>query len=248
MKLKALLLTLLCALAAKPIQAQVNMQVFYDFGSDRKFATMTLEMFKADKWGTNYFFIDHDFNYSHHDSNEKNSYAPGGTYLEISRCLNFWQHTKLAPLSLHVEYDGGITKSYPINSAWLAGLDYFLHDKEFQNTLNLKLMYKKIHKTTSKVPLQFTGVWTCKDLFGLKGLTFDGFADIWFEDHTFDKGTPEEKTKHTIFISEPQLWYNVGRHFGCDNLNVGTEIELSNNFGSTLGFKCRPCLGVKWVF
>ena len=219
MKLKALLLTLLCALAAKPIQAQVNMQVFYDFGSDRKFVTMTLEMFKADKWGTNYFFIDHDFNYSHHDSNEKNRYAPGGTYLEISRCLNFWQHTKLAPLSLHVEYDGGITKSYPINSAWLAGLDYFLHDKEFQNTLNLKLMYKKIHKTTSKVPLQFTGVWTS-----------------------------EGKTKHTIFISEPQLWYNVGRHFGCDNLNVGTEIELSNNFGSTLGFKCRPCLGVKWVF
>ena len=49
MKLKALLLTLLCALAAKPIQAQVNMQVFYDFGSDRKFVTMTLEMFKADK-------------------------------------------------------------------------------------------------------------------------------------------------------------------------------------------------------
>ena len=56
------------------------------------------------------------------------------------------------------------------------------------------------------------------------------------------------KTKHTIFITEPQLWYNVGRHFGCDNLNVGTEIELSNNFGTTLGFKCRPCLGLKWNF
>ena len=88
-----------------------------------------------------------------------------------------------------------------------------------------------------------------KDIFGLKGLTFDGFADFWWENHACDyqeDGTSTEK--HTIFISEPQLWYNIGRHFGCDNLNVGTEIELSQNFGSTAGFKCRPCLGVKWNF
>lgn len=244
MKRKTLLLTLLLTiLCIKSAIAQVNMQVFYDFGTDRKFVTMTLEMFKADKWGNTYFFIDHDFNYSQHDSNEKNNLAPGGTYLEISRCLNFWQKTKLAPLSIHVEYDGGITKSYPINSAWLAGVDYFVHDATFNNTLNFKLLYKNIRKATSKVPLQFTTVWTCKNFATIKGLTFNGFADVWFEDHNF-----EGKEKHTIFITEPQLWYNVGQHFGCDNLNVGTEIELSNNFGSTLGFKCRPCLGVKWVF
>lgn len=71
--------------------AQVNMQVFYDMGTDRKFVTMTLEMFKADKWGNTYFFIDHDFNYKQHDDTQKNSLAPGGTYLEIARCLNFWQ-------------------------------------------------------------------------------------------------------------------------------------------------------------
>ena len=40
----------------------------------------------------------------------------------------------------------------------------------------------------------------------------------------------------------------VGQHIGVDNLSLGTEIELSNNFGSTYGFKCRPCLGVKWDF
>ena len=233
--------------------AQVNMQVFYDMGTDRKFVTMTLEMFKADKWGNTYFFIDHDFNYKQHDDTQKNSLAPGGTYLGIARCLNFWQKTKLAPLSLHVEYNGGITKSYPINSAWLAGVDYFLHDQSYNNTLNLKLLYKYIRQADSKVPMQFTAVWTCKDIFGLKGLTFNGFSDVWFEDHTYITGTNADgtditKTKHTIFITEPQLWYNVGRHFGCDNLNVGTEIELSNNFGSTLGFKCRPCLGLKWNF
>lgn len=88
MKRKTLLLTLLLTiLCIKSAIAQVNMQVFYDFGTDRKFVTMTLEMFKADKWGNTYFFIDHDFNYSQHDSNEKNNLAPGGTYLEISQHL-----------------------------------------------------------------------------------------------------------------------------------------------------------------
>lgn len=105
MKRKSILLVLLCLLSVRTALAQVNMQVFYDFGSDRKYVTMTLEMFKADKWGNTYFFIDHDFNYKQHDSNADNGVAPGGTYLEISRCLNFWQNTKLAPLSLQVEYD-----------------------------------------------------------------------------------------------------------------------------------------------
>ena len=51
-----------------------------------------------------------------------------------------------------------------------------------------------------------------------------------------------------MFISEPQLWYNVGRHFGCDNLNIGGEVELSYDFGTARGFWCRPCAGIKWVF
>lgn len=232
---------------AKTSVAQTNMQVFYDFGSDRKFVTMTLEMFKADKWGNTYFFIDHDFNYDQHV--EGPNLAPGGTYLEIARCLNFWQKTKLAPLSLHVEYNGGITRSYPINNAWLVGLDYFIHDATYSNTLNLKALYKNIKKHTSDVPMQLTAVWTCKDLFGLKRLTFDGFADFWWENHDCDFQPDGSSTrKRTVFITEPQLWYNVGDFFGCENLNVGTEIELSQNFGSTAGFKCRPCLGVKWVF
>ena len=247
MKNKFLTLLALVVLFTTTVKAQVNMQVFYDFGTDRKFVTMTLEMFKADKWGNTYFFIDHDFNYDQHVDGP--NLAPGGTYLEIARCLNFWQNSKLAPLSLHVEYNGGITRSYPINNAWLAGLDYFIHDASYSNTLNLKVLYKNIKKRTSDVPMQLTTVWTCKNVLGLKRLTFDGFADFWWENHDCDF-QPDGSSKHkrTVFITEPQLWYNVGDLFGCENLNVGTEIELSNNFGSTAGFKCRPCLGMKWVF
>lgn len=238
---------LLAALPTIKAEAQVNAQLFYDFGTDRKFATLTLEMFKADKWGNSYFFVDHDFNYNQHV--EGPNLSQGGTYTEISRCLNFWQNSAVKNLSVHVEYDGGITRSYPINSAWLFGLDYFFHSDDFSNTLNLKLLYKTIRKTDNEVPIQITAVWTCKDIFGLTGLTFDGFADFWWETHNVDYQADGSATeKKTVFITEPQLWYNVGRHFGVDNLNLGTEIELSTNFGSVGGFKCRPCLGVKWIF
>ena len=114
-------------------------QVFYDFGSDRKFVTLTLEMFKQDKWGNTYFFVDHDFNLDQMtDPDTGNKYehnmSQGGTYTEISRALNFWQNSKLKNLSLHVEYNGGIYKDYPINNAWLFGVEYFMHDKSFKNT------------------------------------------------------------------------------------------------------------------
>lgn len=242
--LLALVALLACVNVAK---AQTNAQLFYDFGDDRKFVTLTLEMFKGDKWGSTYFFVDHDFNYDDHVAGP--NLAPGGSYLEITRSLNFWQKTKLAPWSLHVEYNGGITRSYPINNAWLFGVEYFMHDKSFQNKLTLQALYKTIRKADSDVPMQLTAVWGCKDLFGLKGVTFSGFADFWWEDHYCDYDeNGVGKKKSTVFITEPQLWYNVGDLFGCENLNVGTEIELSNNFGSVGGFKCRPCLGVKWIF
>ena len=226
--------------------AQVNAQFFYDFGSDRKYTTLTLEMFKGDKWGNTYFFIDHDFNYDKHV--EGPNLAPGGTYFEIARCINLWQNTAMKAFSFHVEYNGGITKSYPINNALLVGVDYFMHSADFKNTLNLKALYKKIKCRNSSVPMQLTAVWTCNDIFGVKGLKFDGFADFWWETHDCFNDDGSAEVRHTVFITEPQVWYNVGRHFGVENLSLGTEIELSNNFGSTPGFKCRPCLGAKWDF
>lgn len=252
---KLFLLTAIATLSFMKVVAQTNLQVFYDFGSDRRHVTTTFEMFKADKWGDTFFFIDHDFNTK--DSNHQ-AYAPSGTYFEIARGLNFWQDTKFAPFSLHVEYNGGVYQQYPINNAWLFGVNYFLHSADFKNTLTLEAMYKTIARIEQDVPLQFTAVWGMKDIFGVEGLNFSGFADFWWEDHQqiFDEnGDPkldsngkEQFKKSTVFISEPQLWYNVGRHFGCPNLNIGGEVELSADFGTYDGFKCNPCLGVKWEF
>ena len=235
-------------LFAQGAKAQTNLQIFYDFGPDRQHVTTTLEGFYNDNWGNTFFFIDHDYNTR--DANNK-VYAPSGTYFEIARCLNFWQDSALAPLSFQVEYNGGVYNGYTINSAFLVGLDYFVHNADFSNTFNFKALVKKITYTTQKAPLQFTFVWGMQDIFGVKGLRFSGFADFWWEDHMLfadHNGTIIPTESHTVFISEPQLWYNIGQHFGCDNLNIGGEVELSYDFGTAKGFWARPCAGLKWVF
>lgn len=251
--------------AAPLMRAQTNIQVFYDFGKDRKHVTTTIEGFYSDKWGSTFFFVDHDFNSKNSDDEV---YAPSGTYMEISRALNFWKESSLAPLSLHVEYNGGVYRGYTINNAFLLGAEWFMHNSDFSNTLTLEVMYKHINyhgsydlsgkKNSSKIPLQITAVWGMQDLLGVRGLRFSGFADFWWEGHTvypykdsksegyrdFTKG----KKSDIVFLSEPQLWYNAGRHFGVENLNVGTEIEVSYDFGTGKGLFVRPCLGIKWVF
>ena len=249
-------------------KAQTNLQVFYDFAKDRGHVTTTLEGFYNDNWGNTFFFIDYDYKGLTAD---KKNVTPSSTYFEIARCFNFWHNVPvLNGFSLQLEYNGGLLlgsaqdpltstyAGYGINHALLAGVDYFIHSNDFKNTLNLKVLYKKILGATSKVPMQFTVVWGLQDLFGLKGLRFSGFADFWWQDQflfpwldnadagyrDFTKGADT----YVTFISEPQLWYNVGQWFGVNNLNIGGEVELSVNFGTLQGFRVRPCLGAKWVF
>lgn len=239
---KKLILAAFAALAfGFAAKAQTNLQTFYDFGKDRDHFTTTLEGFYNDNWGNTFFFIDYDFN----AKNEKKvNQAPSGSYMEIARCLNFWQDSQLAPLSLQVEYNGLVG----YNQNFLFGVDYFLHNADFSNTFNFKLLYKTFSEgIKSDLPLQFTFVWGMQDIFGVLGLRFSGFADIWGEKvYTFMEKETEER--NFVFISEPQIWYNLGRHFGCDNFHIGSEVELSVNFAGYDGFYARPCLGTKWVF
>ena len=240
------------------VSAGTNLQLYYDFGSlgtacpnqRSNRVTTTLELFYPDSWGSTFAFIDLD--YAIHPEDPKNT--PFLTYFEIARCLNFWQQTPVRDLSLQVEYNGGLglyndgtgLRGYGINHAALVGLNYCLHTADYKNIFNLELLYKYIvddfNKTHNSVPIQFTFVWGCDDFCTLPGLRFCGFLDIW--------GQRYADMQSFVMISEPQLWYNVGRWFKCPNLNIGTEIEVSYNFsGSTgKGFMCNPCVGIKWNF
>lgn len=228
---------------AQGAKAQTNLQTFYDFS--REHFTTTLEGYYGDKWGDTFFFVDYDYN----DKIDDKNVGVSGSYFEIARGLNFWQDSALKDFSLHVEYNGGVGFH---SQNFLFGFNYLLHNSDFSNTFTLELMYKTFNNgCSSDLPLQFTFVWGMQDIFGIDGLRFSGFADIWGENTNFwygDSNPLAAAPGKFTFISEPQLWYRIGDAFGCENFHIGTEVELSYNFAGCSGFYCRPCLGAKWVF
>ena len=231
-KLLALLLTLSAALYVAEVKAQ-NLQVMYD--AERGCVTSTVEMFRADSFGSTYFFVDMD-------CNPKMS----GAYWEISRELCFWKDTDMSWLSAHVEYNGGLNSTMSFNNSWLAGLTYSGHSDDFSKTWSLSAMYKAIPGTVglsgnSQVHnFQITGVWGIE--FANGWCSFSGFFDIWRE------ARPWQGTEF-IFISEPQFWVNLNKIKGWENVNlsVGGEVELSANFVAK-GFHALPAFGAKWTF
>ena len=233
--------------------AQTNLQVFYDFGKDRKNITSTLEMFKADGWGSTFFFVDYDYSTGPRRDIEEDgikkyagSYGAYSSYFEIARSINFWEDSSIGDLSGHVEFNAPVGYG---GYNWLFGVEYLLHNGDYSNTFTIELLYKTFNTkfTESKLPLQLTFVWGMNNLFGVEGLKFSGFADIWGE--KFNAWEDQDKCdKSLTFISEPQLWYNIGSLFNCSNLNIGGEVELSYNFAGNEGFMCNPCIGLKWDF
>lgn len=219
--------------------AQTNLQTFYDFGKDRNYVTTTFEMFKGDEFGDTFFFIDHYFSTSAQREKGASS-AMNGSYFEIERGINFWQDSKLKDLSGHIEYDGSTWGA----GIWCFGAKYFLHSADFSKTFTVALMYD-LHcgYGSADVPIKLTGVWGLNNLFGVKGLIFKGFVDIWENNTTY----ADLSTTSFSVLSEPQLWMNLGEVFK-GHLDIGGEVELSYNFAGHKGFMCNPCLGLRWAF
>lgn len=219
-------------------KAQTNVQVFYDFGKDRQYMTTTFEMFKGDKFGDTFFFIDHY--YTQKDQRPDVASAINGSYFEIERGINFWQESNLKDLSGHVEYDGTTWGQ----GTWCFGAKYFLHSQDFSNMLTLYAMFETFQGFgKADIPVKFTAVWSMADLFGVKGLTFKGFADLWGNNTLWGLG---DETKFT-FLTEPQLWMNLGSAFD-NHLDIGCELEISCNFAGNKGFMLNPCAGIRWAF
>lgn len=231
-------------LLALSVSAQ-EVQFQYDFHrsqvDEQPYLTTTLTGTHFDKWGSTFYFADFDFT----DSPSKVVYG------EVQRAINFWQNTVFKDMSLLVEYNGGIlpAANAKISQAFLTGIGYSFHDETFRNFFQLQVLYRHFFQNTfgnphQDVPLQFTAVYTFKDLFNIKGLVFMGFADFWWQD-----GVVAEKETSVVFTAEPQLWYNIGRHFGVDNFHVGGEVEVSYNaYSTTQNFTAWPAAGVRWTF
>ena len=224
------------ALLAMTISANAqNIQLHYDFGrhlypdqeEGRQSVTMTLEQFKADKWGSWFYFVDVDFS---------NKFVEGA-YTEISREFNIGKKGFAA----HVEYDGGLNRFGSFQQAALLGGAWNGHSGDFSKTYSVQLMYKRFFKsyeyTSAYNSFQLTGVWGLN--FG-KSFTFSGFIDFW-------RGEDADGHGQLVILSEPQFWYNCNEH-----LSFGSEIEISNNFiyntYDDKSFFINPTLAVKWNF
>ena len=234
MKKTTRLMVLIAAMLCLPVASKAqNLQVFYD--TNRECVTTTFEMFRPDAFGSTFIFVDMD-------------YAPTalGAYTEISRELCFWKDSECNWLSVHAEFNGGLAGATTFNNAWLLGLTYSGHSSDFSKTWSVTASYKAIPGTVGlnleKQPhnFQLTGVWGVN--FADGWCSFSGFADFWREARVW-QGT------NFIFITEPQLWVNLNKIEGWDNVNlsVGAEVEFSNNFVAK-GFKAMPALGAKWTF
>lgn len=233
MKKVLVLLSVMCSLVT--VAVAQNIQLHYDLGramynslDNRPWVTTTVEMFKADKWGSTYFFVDMDYT----------SKGVDCAYWEIGRDLKFWE----APVAAHIEYNGGLNY---INNAYLVGPNYSWNSADFSKGFTFSAMYKYIQKNPEPNSFQLTATWYLNLWKGR--FTFSGFADFWREKHTDAKGN----NHNLIFISEPQFWFNLNKFKHVNenlNLSIGSEWELSQNFAVRDGFYFIPTLAMKWTF
>lgn len=226
-------------LACSSVFAQ-NIQLHHDFGRDlydkdmagRPRWTTTFEMFKPDAWGSTFCFIDMDYVED----------GVASAYWEIARELKFWKN----PFSVHLEYNGGTSNRFSYNHAYLAGATYTFNNQDFSKGFSLTASYKYIQKHVCPHNYQFTGTWYYH--FLKDGLcSFTGFLDLWREKTFYADGSH----KNFIFLAEPQIWLNLNKFKKVSDkfkLSVGSEVELSQNFGARDGFYVAPTLAVKWSF
>lgn len=234
--MKKLFFFALFVVAAFSANAQ-NVQLHYDFGRNlysdeeagRQKVTLTVEQFKADQWGSWFYFVDLDFSRKFIE----------GAYIEISRELKLGSES---PFAAHVEYNGGLNRFGSYQHAALIGPAWNGHSADFSKTFSVQLMYKRFFKsydyTSAYHSVQLTGVWSTT--FAQKALTFSGFIDFW-------RGQKADGHGQLVMLTEPQLWYNVTEHF-----SLGTEWEISSNFVyntyNDKSFFVNPTLAAKWNF
>ena len=226
-----------------------NIQFHYDLGKaidddldSRPSFTTTVELFKTDKWGSTFFFVDLDYL---HD-------GVAGAYWEVAREVNITNNKQWAA---HVEYNGGMASnkysgmSTRYQHAFLAGPAWNIASADYSKTLSLQTMYKDYFKGQNAWnrpfnSFQATAVWGVH--FAGRKFSFLGFIDCWYD---------QSVRGNWITISEPQLWFNINTLKGCKdiNLSVGTEVEISNNFvfddkGRNDRFHAIPTIAAKWTF
>ncbi|MFZ1236518.1 MAG: DUF5020 family protein [Prevotella sp.] len=246
--MKTKIITMLLAILSLTATAQ-DVQFLYDLGHslyndipNRSSVTTTFEMFKPDKWGSTFTFM--DINYQ--------SDGVAGAYMEFAREFNLTANKQWAA---HIEYNGGLTSDREtwdatrFQHAVLLGGAWNWHNPNFSKTFSFQAMYKYYFKNkhwglSGFNGFQVTEVWGIN--FADNLCTFSGFCDLWYDPTV---------NGHLILLSQPQFWVNLNQMKGMKdvNLSLGSEVEFSNNFiwnnkGQHNKFYTIPSLAAKWTF
>ena len=137
------------------LSAQTHVQLHYD--TERGHYTSTLEMFNTDDLGSNFFFVDFDY---------EEGRPTSAAYWEIARMFN------VKNIGLGVQYNGGLNTFGSYEPSWLAGAEYPIN-------LGIGTLVSSAwvrHTHLYGYGWQLTGVWY--EQLSDK-VSFTGFADIW---------------------------------------------------------------------
>lgn len=192
----------------------------------KNYFTATFEMFKPDKWGSTFMFVDLDFDQSRGNI--------GAAYMEIARDLKLGK----CPIMAHVEFNGGLASWGNIPNSYLAGASYATNIGGVNLSSYIAYKYNAFARVSNDI--QWTATWGV-NLFDNK-VTLSGFLDVWTENKDRSKAKLTDDKK-IILLTEPQFWYNV-----TPNLSLGSEIEISNNFLPVNKTIVNPTIAAKWNF
>jgi hypothetical protein len=243
--IKKLLFVAVTFFLAATALGQTNLQLHYDYGrryygndlKDRPEVTLTFEDRTNFDFGiSSYFYL---------DANLSNNRMVGA-YTEVSVDKSIFKF----PVSAHIEYNGGLQTNlkgingYAYNDAYLGGLAF--HGGESGNTFTMQCLYRYMtNHPSEKSSFQVTALWNYYLFNGF--VSFNGFMDVWRD---------KEVEGDVVFLTEPQLWFNLYALIEGLNLSVGGEMEVSYNYLKfTDGSRVKenrlgvcPTIAAKWTF
>ena len=130
---------------------------------------------------------------------------------------------------------------------------------------HFRLLYR--YSSNIGVPIFFSFDWDIPRLFGIKGLSFCGYLDIWGDEYYYGGEDGGAKGQLGSLRLEPQVWYNLshlwssqgkGHYMGREGLGVFFKLPINYynpggwHYGDTYyrnGYlNATPCLGLRWDF
>ena len=142
------------------LSAQTHVQLHYDI--ERGHYTSTIEMFSTDDLGSNFFFVDFDY---------EEGRPTSAAYWEIARMFN------IEKTGFGIQYNGGLNTYGSYEPSWLIGMEYPVNLGIIEVMSSGWLRHTDLYGWG----FQYTAVWF-KPLSDK--ISFTGFADVWNDGQT----------------------------------------------------------------